>query len=221
MTNNFYPIFINGNQLSCLIVGGGKVAERKVETLAENGATITVVSPQITPLIASAVTAGKATWIESRYDKQFIKDVQLVIGATDSPAVNEQIYLDAKRLNILVNIVDDPDHCTFIVPSVLCKGPLKIAVSTGGAAPKLAGKIRRDIERKIPDEYTVMIEELHELRPRIKQLPADQKNLFWQTIATLNVSDYTGQADNLRRWINQLLDQSGSTINQPVFRPKG
>ncbi|MDD5675851.1 MAG: bifunctional precorrin-2 dehydrogenase/sirohydrochlorin ferrochelatase [Chitinivibrionales bacterium] len=207
MNSPYYPIFLNAKFLACLVVGGGTVAQRKIETLLESGAAVTVVSPDVTDRLDDMAKQGRIEWFAERYDERFLQGKNLVIGATDDTGVNERIFLDAKKAGIPVNIVDDPEHCTFIVPSVLAKGPLVVAVSTGGAAPKLAAKIRGELETLIPDEYAVMIAKLQALRPAIKRLPADKKENFWQTIYALEIGPYTGKPEQLRAYVEALLQR--------------
>jgi len=205
MNDRFYPVFVKGKCLHCLVVGGGKVGVRKIESLIESGAYVTVVSPQGTDHLAELARQARLRWVREPYEERFLQGMQLVIGATDDRAVNERIFNDAKKMGILVNIVDDPEHCTFIVPSVMTKGQLCVAVGTGGAAPKVAAKIRTELEAHVPDEYEVMIDELSLLRPTIKRLTADCKDRFWQTIFSLEVTSYRGRAGALRQRIRNEL----------------
>lgn len=221
MNNPYYPIFVKGDCLNCLVVGGGKVAERKVETLMESGASVSVVSPQVTDGLAKLARQNRIRLIPERYEGRHLERVQLVIGATDDRAVNERIFLDAKQKGILVNIVDDPEYCSFIVPSVMTKGPLCVAVSTGGAAPKLAAKIRRELEAFIPDEYAAMIDELRILRPAIKQLAPDRKEQFWQAVSSLEVNSYQGKADALRQHLRKELDHFSRAAKQRIAETRG
>ena len=221
MNSTYYPIFVKGDCLKCLVIGGGKVAERKIEVLIEFGAQVTVVSPQITAPLEGLARQNRLRWVAERYEERFLQGIQLVIGATNDRAVNKRIFLDAKKRGILVNMVDDPEHCTFIVPSVMTRGALCVAVGTGGAAPKLAAKIRRELEAHIPEEYTVMIDELNTLRPSIRRLAADCKEHFWQIISSLEVASYQGQAEALRQRIRKELEHFAAFAQQRIAETKG
>jgi precorrin-2 dehydrogenase/sirohydrochlorin ferrochelatase len=132
------------------------------------------------------------------YRASHVKGATLVIGATNDNAVNKRVFQDALKAGIPVNVVDDPAHCTFIVPSVFTKGPFQIAVSTGGAAPALAAKLRRQFEETISDEHVIMVTELKKMRPEIRRLDAIDKAEFWRSMVSLNVSPYKGKPSQLK-----------------------
>jgi siroheme synthase-like protein len=206
--DRFFPIFIKGGCLECLVVGGGAVAERKIDSLCDAGARVTVVSPTVSARIEELANKGTIRWIPASYSSKHLTNVRFVIGATDDRAVNGKIFRDAKSAGIMVNIVDDPEQCTFIVPSVLTKGLLQIAVSTGGAAPKMAAKIRQELETLLPGEYTAMIDELCRLRPSIKRLQPDQKDRFWHKVSSIDVRSYADRAPALCELIRSALEQA-------------
>ena len=205
MNERFVPVYLVGPFLRCLIVGGGTVAQRKAATLLDAKATITVVSPKVTPRLSAWVKRGIITWKVGKYRTRHLKGATLVIGATNDTFVNEQVFQDACSAGIPVNIVDDPAHCTFIVPSVFTKGPFQLAVSTGGAAPAIAAKLRREIEKMISDEHVSLVTELKKMRPEIKRLDAADKTKFWRTVISLNVSSYRGKPAQLRRRLREEL----------------
>ncbi len=205
MHSGYYPIFIKGERVHCLVVGGGTVAVRKAESLLESGATVTVLSPQGSDRLAELEQQNRLVWIRLRYEERFLQGMQLAIGATDDPAVNEQIFIDANSRGILVNVVDDPDHCTFIVPSVMTKGQLCVAVGTGGAAPMVAAKIRAELETMLPEEYAAMIDELGALRPAIKRLCASGKDRFWKSVCALDIASFRERPEVLRQRIRDEL----------------
>ena len=188
-----------GPSVRCLIVGGGNVAERKADALLDAGAMVTVVSPQLTARLSSLARRGTIECVKATYRASHLKGSNLVIGATNDTRVNAQVYREAKRLDIPVNIVDDPEHCTFIVPSVSRKGPFQVAVSTGGAAPALAARLRREFEKLISDELVCMAGELGKMRPQIKLLDAQDKERFWNTVLSLRVSSYKGKEGLLKK----------------------
>jgi precorrin-2 dehydrogenase/sirohydrochlorin ferrochelatase len=163
----YYPVCLQLTDKKCVIVGGGEVAERKVKRLVECGACVTVVGKMLTPSLETMKRGGKIEHIEADYDESHINEAFLVIGATDCDEVNERISREARRRNILVNIVDDPARCDFILPSLLQRGELSIAVSTGGTSPALARKLREELEVCYGPEYAILLEIMAELRDNI------------------------------------------------------
>lgn len=171
MAEKYYPIFLDLSCRTVVVVGGGEVAWRKVESLGAAGARVRVVAPEIDSRIG--VLAGPECRREP-YTAAALEGATLAIAATDRPEVNSQVAADCRRLGILCNVVDVPEECDFIVPSVLQQGPLVIAVSTGGAAPSAAGRIRRRIEREFGPAYGLWLSRLGRLRSSLKSRVADE-----------------------------------------------
>jgi len=160
----YYPILLNIQDKKCLVVGGGNVAWRKVCSLKEAGARVTVVSPEFCPEM------GKETGIEriqQKYEEGFLHEVLVVIASTDDEEVNKKVYYDAVKRGILVNVVDRPEFCSFIVPATISRGDLNISISTGGASPALARNIRESLEKQFGDEYGEFAKLLSETRRKI------------------------------------------------------
>ncbi|MCX7817412.1 MAG: bifunctional precorrin-2 dehydrogenase/sirohydrochlorin ferrochelatase [Syntrophales bacterium] len=186
-TMKFYPIFVNVKDRLCTVVGGGEVAERKVKRLLECGARVVVVSSEITEGLAKLRDAGLITHISEEYRSSHIKGSFLVIGATNRRETNKKISADCRRENVLVNIVDSPDECDFIVPSVLTRGDLTVAISTGGRSPALARRIREELETTFGEEYAVLSEILGRLRVRVKSQKDEAKanrDVFYRLLET-------------------------------------
>ena len=163
----YYPLCLDISGKRCVVVGGGNVAERKVERLLSCGARVEVVGKALTPALAMWKGKGRIDHRDADYEDSFLLGASLVIGATDDEAVNGRIAKDARTRGIPVNIVDDPAQCDFILPSVVEQGDLLIAVSTGGKSPALARKIREELEEAYGAEYTVLLEILGELRKKV------------------------------------------------------
>lgn len=163
----YYPISLDISNKRCAVVGGGGVAERKVARLLDCGARVTVVGKRISPRLKALRDSRRIGHVASNYSAEHMNGWFLVIGATDSSRVNRRVYRDAKQKGILVNIVDDPEHCDFILPSLLERGDLSIAVSTGGKSPALAKKLRMDLEERYGNEYEIFIRILDILRRRV------------------------------------------------------
>jgi precorrin-2 dehydrogenase/sirohydrochlorin ferrochelatase len=177
----YYPVNLDMTNKRCVVVGGGDIAERKVERLLECGAQVTVVSKSLTPVLKARKKAGQMDHIDRDYEDQALDGAFMVIGATNRNDVNERISKDAMTRGLLVNIVDDPDRCNFILPSLVQQGDLSIAISTGGKSPALAKKLRKELEKQYGPEYQTLLVIMGILRKRIlagDQRAADNKAVF-------------------------------------------
>jgi precorrin-2 dehydrogenase/sirohydrochlorin ferrochelatase len=150
----YYPAFLDISGRSCVIIGGGKVAERKAMSLLRLGASVTVVSPGITQTLKRYRDKGLLDHVKRNYRKRDIHSAFVVIVATDSEETNRRVAADATRARVLLNVVDNPALCSFIVPSVVQRGPLTIAVSTAGVSPALARTIRKELEGMFGTEFS-------------------------------------------------------------------
>jgi precorrin-2 dehydrogenase/sirohydrochlorin ferrochelatase len=148
----YYPVFLGVADRSCVVVGGGEVAARKVGSLLDARARVTVISPHLTDELATQVAAGIIAHTARGYRPGDLHGYFLAYAATSDEQVHEQIARDAEAEGILLNVVDRPHLCTFIVPAVLRRGDLQVAVSTGGGSPALAGRVRDAIDASLGDE---------------------------------------------------------------------
>lgn len=164
---NYYPVNLDLQKKRCLIVGGGKVAERKVEALLECGGLVKIISPNLTPKLKQMVQTGQVDYSNQEFQEKDLEGIFLVIGATNVSTINQQVAQAALAKNILVNIVDAAPLSNFIVPSTHRQGLLSISISTAGASPALAAKIRREIGKKYGQEYAELLELLQEIRPQV------------------------------------------------------
>jgi precorrin-2 dehydrogenase / sirohydrochlorin ferrochelatase len=146
---------------SCLVVGGGRVGTEKARGLLECGARVTVVAPDIVDELRDLAVE----WIQSRYASWDLDGRWLVVAATPDRDVNRQVYADAERLGIFCNVVDDPELCSLILPAVHRVDPIAVAVSTGGASPALAQRLRSEIAKIVRPEHAALARELRALRP--------------------------------------------------------
>jgi precorrin-2 dehydrogenase/sirohydrochlorin ferrochelatase len=163
-----YPVCLVGlEQRLSVVVGGGQVAARKVEALLEADARVVVISPAIAPELQRRCQAGQIQVVPRPYRAGDLAGAFLVVVATDDPAVNRAAWQEAMRRACLVNVADDPAHSNFILPAVLRRGEITIAVSTGGASPALARHLREQLESWIGAEYGELAELLAELRPAL------------------------------------------------------
>lgn len=167
--NPYYPVFIKVKNKAILVVGGGKVAERKVHALLEHGGRVTVVSPELTPKLQEWAAQGRMSWRRRRFAAADLDGVRLAICATNDEAVNRQVAEEANARRIWLNVVDKPDLCDFIVPSAVRRGDLTVAISTGGSSPALAKKIRHELEAYFGPEYALFLALLRKVRPCIQR----------------------------------------------------
>lgn len=169
----FYPMMVDVTGKRCLVVGGGAVAERKVALLVECGAAVEVVSPKATARLLALASSGRIRLRRRPVRASDLSRAALVVAATDDPRVNREVAERVKRAGGLVNVADDPAACSFLVPSVIRRGDLTIAISTGGGSPALAKKLRQRLEQTIGPEYEAFVAALRLLRERARQVIAD------------------------------------------------
>ena len=162
----YYPVFLDLQNLPCLVIGGGQVGERKVKTLQSCAAKVFLISRDLTPYLEEEVRQGRIELLAPAYQTEHLAGKFLVIGATDDPNLNGKIGREARERGLLCNIVDKPQECNFILPSLVSRGDLTIAVSTAGKSPALAKKIRQDLERVFPEIYGLYLELLGQIRTR-------------------------------------------------------
>ena len=177
----YYPLFADLLGRRCIVIGGGLVAQRKVTTLLRYGACVSVVSPAVTKRLAAYARQGKIRHLERRFQPRDLAGAWLVYAATNDGAINQLVFRTAQRQRIFTNVVDEPPLCSFIAPAIFSRGPMTIAVSTGGASPSLAKKVRDELGQTISAHYVPMLRLLGDLRGVAKQtLPsyADRKRYF-------------------------------------------
>jgi precorrin-2 dehydrogenase len=168
-----FPMFLKLEGRSCLVVGAGTIATPKIESLLQAGASIHVVAPHADATVVEWAGAGRIRLSDRVFDPADLNDVFLVIGATSSRQVNENIFEEARRRNVLCNIVDDPPHCDFYYPAVVRRGKLQLAISTEGQSPALAQKLRVELEKQYGPEYEQWVEELGKERAALFQSDLD------------------------------------------------
>ena len=181
-----FPAFLKIEGRRCLVVGAGPVAEGKIEGLLRAGADIRVVAPEATDRIRDWVRAGKLRWERRKFRPTDFAGAFVVVAATSSPALHAQIYKKARRRSVLCNVVDDPEHCDFYYGSVVRRGSLQIAISTGGHSPALAQRLRKQIEQEFGAEYEQWLEELAASRKRLfaKTLSPERRKLLFHRLAS-------------------------------------
>ncbi|WP_162046406.1 precorrin-2 dehydrogenase/sirohydrochlorin ferrochelatase family protein [Vibrio taketomensis] len=179
----YFPIYLDLKDKAVLVIGGGEVACRKVESLVRAGALVTIVSPVVDDYLLELAKQGECVWIQNFYSQEMIDRRYLQVWATtDNPELNHQIYTDAKQHGILVNVVDDQPYCDFITPSMVNRGRIQIAISSGGASPVLVRNIRQQLEYVLPQNLALLAEFGASKRSDIKQaLPnVESRRKFWE-----------------------------------------
>lgn len=176
-----YPAFLNISGRLCVVVGGGTVAERKVLSLLEAGATVRLISPQLTDKLHELAAEGRIDWQARCFQLGDLTGARLVFAATDSAAVNKAVAQEAAAAGQLVNVADAPELCSFQVPAVVRQGDLSIAISTNGKSPALAARIRKQMEADYGPAYAVLLALLGRIRERALAGTANsqaRRNLF-------------------------------------------
>ncbi len=168
---NLYPILLDLTELPVTVIGGGAVACRKVRDLLERGAMVTLVAPEICGEIAALEAEGAPSLriVRREYRPGDLEGASLAFSATNDGAVNGAVFAEARERRIFLNAVDDPDHCSFIIPSTVTKGDLILCVSTGGASPAMAARIRREIEASLPADIEITLEALKAVRSALQK----------------------------------------------------
>ncbi len=169
----YYPIFLKVENRFCLVVGGGEVGARKVETLVNCGASVGVVSPEVVPWLEEEIRKGTVELVGSHYQEDQLQGCFLVIAATDDMELNCRIARDAEQRRILCNVVDYPKEGDFILPALVQRGALTLAVSTSGKSPALARELRQDLEQRFGMEYAHFLELMGAVRNRVLEESQD------------------------------------------------
>lgn len=190
---SLFPIFLKLTARPCIVVGAGNLAESKIESLRAAEASVLVIAPHASPAITALAEAGELTWHQREYlPGDIAPGTFLVVTATDVPAVNRAVYLEATGKSILCNAVDDPPYCDFFFPSIVRRGDLQIAISTAGDSPALAQRLRKEINAALPQDTGAWLAELGNLRREVLQLEPlnEQRKQLLHTLATREVCGF-------------------------------
>jgi precorrin-2 dehydrogenase/sirohydrochlorin ferrochelatase len=201
----FYPVNLDIKDRQCLVVGGGAVASRKAQTLIDCEAIVTVVSPEFTLDLKNLEQTSDITLIQRPYQTSDLDEKVLVIGATNDENLNRRVNADAEQRNMLCNIADVPDICNFILPAIIRRGDLCLAISTSGKSPAFAKKLRKDLEKTFGDEYAQLLTLMGEIRKKLlaeEHAPEAHKPIFEKLISH-NLPEMI--KNNEKERINQIL----------------
>ncbi|MEK9939559.1 MAG: siroheme synthase CysG [Methylotenera sp.] len=212
------PIFFNITDRLCVVIGGGDVATRKVSMLLKANAAVKLISPEICAELKALADANKIQFVQADYHSDALAGACMVIAATDDEAVNELVSLDAKALNIPVNVVDAPALCTFTMGSIIDRSPVVIAISSEGNAPVLARYIRSKIETMLPAAYGRIADIAGEFRDKVKVKFATTqlRRRFWENVlqGPLVERVLSGQEQAARELLQNLLDDNNVVSTQ-------
>ncbi len=211
----YYPVYLNLAGKRCVIFGGGRIAQGKIAALRDAGASITVISPDATPGIQRAVQRGDVEWIARKYEPGDLEGSFIAVAATNVWYVNREIYEEAERLGVLLNVVDDPDLCTFIAPSIVKRDPVTLAISTGGASPALARKMRETLADDANLRWADLAPVLAEARKGIKEKRAVIDPERWQCCITEELLEMVqgGRAQEaLKQLLSRLMDDGQADL---------
>jgi len=208
----YYPIFLDLNHQNVVVVGGGEVAERKIKSLLIYGCTIYISSPHLTPHLQQLVAIKKIHHIPDESLDTYMDDAFMVIAATDDAEVNSKIASQAKKHGLLINAVDQPKDCNFIMPSIVKRGNLQIAISTAGKSPALAKKIRKNLESSFPPEYDSLTKLLGIIRAKLlsQDQPSLKNKIIFQQLVDSNLLEMITHKnwDGMRATLQSILGES-------------
>ena len=201
-----YPIVLDLAGRRAVVVGAGRVALRKARALAEAGARVTAVAPEFLPEFAEA---EGVECIEAPYAAEHLEGAVLAVAATDDPAVNRRVADDARAAGILVNVVDVPQECDFIVPAQVRRGDLLVAITTGGAAPSLSRRLRERLEAEFGPEWEAYLEALRAVRERVRSegYPAEVRRRIFERLTEPDIVEAARAGpDALRRAVDAVVE---------------
>ena len=214
---DYFPVFLKLKDQSCLVVGAGEVAARKIELLARAGAKITVIACEISLAVLRLQTIYNLTLLQKPFSADDLDDFRLVITATNDEKTNQLVAKLADKKNIPVNVVDNPGLCSFIFPAIIDRSPMIAAVSSGGTAPVLTRLLRAKIEAAIPPAYGRLAELSEKFRDTVKQhikKPA-QRRIFWENLLQGSVAElvFSGKEQEAEQQLQQTLLMQQQDIN--------
>jgi siroheme synthase-like protein len=184
--SSYYPIFLNLKGRKCVVVGGGSVAERKTAMLLEHQASVTVISPSLSKGLQHLAKQGAIQTIIRNYQAGDLEEAFLVIAATDDLHINTDIADQRVKQGTLLNVVDNPEISDFIVPALVRRGDITIAISTAGRSPALARKIRAELEKSFGPEYAALVTLIDEVRSELKRSGVTVHGDDWQKVLDLD-----------------------------------
>jgi len=207
----YFPICLQVAGKPCIVIGGGRVGERKVQGLVAHGARVTVISPELTPALSAQHRDGQVGWLARSYREGDLAGAFLVIAATDDPVVQQQVHAEAEKNNTLLNVADVPKWCNFILPATARQGDLAVSISTAGKSPALARKLRQELEKQFGPEFAVLVNILGALRDVVMSGPVrrthEENKVIFGRLAEIELAVWirNGDWERIARHIQEVL----------------
>lgn len=213
---DFLPIFLNLKHRHCTVIGGGEVAARKVALLLQAGAEVTVIAPELGTTLSRSAQHKEVAHVAKPFETGQLAESVLIVAATNDRSVNESVAREAGRLNVPVNVVDTPDLCTFVMPSIIDRSPVMVAVSTGGASPVLGRLLRQKLETTIPASYGQLARLAKAFREKVKRKFAsgDDRRMFWEKVLEGPIAEMmiAGKEKQATTALEKALESAGETM---------
>jgi precorrin-2 dehydrogenase/sirohydrochlorin ferrochelatase len=211
----YFPVSLELAGQPCVVIGGGAVAERRIEALLAAGAAVTVVSPQLTPVLSGMAAVARIRHLARPYRPGDLRGARLALAATDDPAVTAAVAGEARMLGVWLNAADDPAHCDFMLPAVVRRGVLTVAVASGGASPALTRALREHLDAALGSEWAALGELAAETRRELRSRGRTADGAAWRRALGADVRALLadGRVDEARRLIRRRLggDESESS----------
>lgn len=209
-----YPIFLEVQGKRTVLIGGGTVAFRKAKALIDRGARLVLIAEQINDNLVALAKGDQVELIRSKYSKEYLAEATLVIAATNDMELNKEIYKHCQELEVLCNVVDQPELCDFFVPAVVKRGDLQIAVGTEGSCPAYAGHLKKKLETMITEEHGNFLKELENVRQQImKDIDSEviRKAIMSQLVADKSFDHFAENgSEQWHQWVNMTIDKLNS-----------
>ncbi len=208
----YFPINLDIAGRKCTVVGGGKVAARKVENLLECGGKVQVISPELTTGLQELQQAKRIGWLQRQYRQGDLHGSFLVIAATDDELVQAEVFSEAEKNGLLINVADVPERCNFILPATVKRADLTISISTAGKSPALARQLRHKLEGMVGPEYGTLAEIMGLLRPDVLKQgrPHEENKIIFATLLHEHFIEWIRQGnwEMIREHVTRTLDNN-------------
>ncbi len=213
----YFPIFLDAKKISAMVVGGGDVAARKIELLLKTTTNIIVMAESVSPSVERLIHSHQLHWLAHNYQAGHLTNINLVIAATDKSEINKAIAEEAQPLNILINVVDQPELCTYITPAIIDRSPMIIAMSSSGSAPILLRMLREQVEKILPNGYGKLADFSFKFRDHVKARVKGLRNrrAFWENTLRGPIGEGILQG-NIEAAEQQLIASIKEEVSPPV-----
>ncbi len=214
----YFPIFLDARGINALVIGGGEVAARKIELLLKSTQQITVMSAKLGITVQRLINENNLTWLAHNYQTGHMTDMTMVIAATDDETVNAEVQKEAAQLKLLVNVVDQPELCNYITPSIIDRSPMIVAISSSGSAPILVRMLREQIEKIMPRGYGKLADFSLKFRDHVKARVKGLTNrrTFWEQTLRGSIGE-----NILNGNVTQAEKQLFANLKQEILPPSG